>query len=138
MTPMTPQEALEQAFALEFESLNFASHVTTFRRPPQVADALARLTIAAEGIEMLYASILEHRPNLPQPEVWDRLLEAARNRTTAFRLLITRGDTSEGIAANCFDLFAITDAAMRDVVRVLRGEGPPEPQGSPATGGSNG
>ena len=119
MTPMTPQEALEQAFALETEAGQLSSTISTLRDKRAIADAFARLTIAAEGIELLYTSILDHRPNLPEPEVWDRLLEAARNRTAAFREVITRGDYSVGMAANCFDLFSITEVPMREVVAVL-------------------
>ncbi len=123
-TPDNPQSMFQNALDLERDMSELAAQAAN-ASPRGRQDAVARLTVAAEGVAILFASILKQTElapdSIPFREDWEQVLDRCLSRLSAFKQFMLRGDFTVGALANVSTIVAVTEEPIAQLVGRLQG-----------------
>lgn len=121
---MTPQELLNEVYAIEAEMVGLAVSLTTTPSLRYRQDSLARVTVAAEGIEHMVGELIAVEGRSPGSVPFVGHLEdvarASKTRTRALQEIIQRGDFSTGAMANVPGVVETTESLLMSYANRLQ------------------
>ncbi len=116
-----PQQAFDSVLEIERDMSQLATNITAFGSVRERQDAVARLTVAAEGSRYIWGTMLQFPPSqLPMRQRFKEVHELMCSRERALQELILRGDFAVGQMVNVSSLVDITIEPIKELVEDLQ------------------